>query len=355
MTAEAQLAAQIKTATGPLHIIGGGSRSIGPATGRPIFTETLTGITHYDPGALTIIARAGTPLAEVEAALAENNQILPFEPVLPGAALGRTGASTIGGVVAANASGARRISAGACRDAALGLTFIDGLGQIHRAGGRVMKNVTGYDTTRLLCGSHGTLGLITKVALKLLPAPETTLTLRAEGLDDVPAIAALTQALATPYDVSAAQHVCGGATLLRLEGFAASTKARTAALQALLPQFSLAKHDWAAARQLHGMAPEPNETLWRISTRPSHGAATGAALRTAAASRIAYDWAGGLIWAIAPKGADLRAAMPHTGHATRLDDAAAAFHPEPGPQAALSVALRQKFDPKALFNHAKMA
>ncbi len=348
------LAAQIRSATGPLNISGGGTRAIGPATGTPISTERLTGITHYDPAALTIIARAGTPLAEVEAALAENNQILPFEPILPGAALGRSGASTIGGVVAANASGARRIAAGACRDAALGLSFIDGLGQIHRAGGRVMKNVTGYDTTRLLCGSHGTLGLITEVALKLLPAPQTTLTLRAEGLEDGAAIAALTAALATPYDVSAAQHGAG-VTLLRLEGFAASVQARAAALQNLLPQFALAEHDWQAARALPRLAPAQGETLWRISTRPSFGAATGAALRAAGASRIAYDWAGGLVWAIAPDTADLRAALPHEGHATRMNRHARAFHPEPAANAALAAALRQKFDPKSLFNPARMA
>lgn len=353
MSVEA-LAAQIAAATEPLNIIGGGTRAIGPARGAPISTETLTGITHYDPGALTIIALAGTPLSEVEAVLAENSQILPFEPLLPGAALGRQGASTIGGVVAANASGARRISAGACRDLALGLSFIDGLGQFHRAGGRVMKNVTGYDTTRLLTGSHGTLGLITEVAFKVLPRPELTLTLQAEGLDDATAIAALSTAFATPHEVSAAQHISGGATHIRLEGFAASLHKRATALASILPGFALAEHDWEAARQLPGLTPAPSETLWRISVRPSHGAETGAALRAAGTTTLHYDWGGGLIWAIAPSAANMRAAMPHSGHATAMVQLAGAFHPEPAPITTLSLGLRAKFDPKHLFNPGKM-
>ena len=348
------LAAQIAAATSPLHIIGGGTRCIGPQIGTPISTEALTGITHYDPGALTIIARAGTKLAEVEAALAAKNQMLPFEPILPGAALGRSGASTIGGVVAANASGARRISAGACRDLALGLGFIDGLGQLHRAGGRVMKNVTGYDTTRLLVGSHGTLGLITEVAFKVLPLPELTLTLRAEGLDDAAAIAAMSAAFATPHEVSAAQHISGGSTAIRLEGFAATLPKRAAALAAILPGFALAEYDWQAARQLQGLRPDASQRLWRISVRPSHGAAVGAALRAAGATSIQYDWGGGLIWAIAPASVDLRAALTLPGHAQCFTNTHGAFHPEPAPQATLTAALRAKFDPKGLFNQGKM-
>jgi len=348
------LAKQIASATAPLQIMGGGTRAIGPANGTAISTASLTGITHYDPGALTIIAAAATPLAEIEAALAEKNQILPFEPICPGATLGRNGVSTIGGVVAANASGARRIAAGACRDLALGLGFIDGLGQIHRAGGRVMKNVTGYDTTRLLAGSHGTLGLITEVAFKVLPRPELTLTLQTEGLDDAAAIAALSAAFATPYEVSAAQHISGGATRIRLEGFAATLTKRADALAAILRGFMPTEYDWEQARLLTGLAPKIGETLWRVSVRPSHGAATGAALKAAGARTLHYDWGGGLLWATAPDTADLRAALTCPGHASAMVQAAGAFHPEPAPQAVLSQTLRDKFDPKHLFNQGKM-
>lgn len=342
----------------PLHITGGGTRSIGPCNGAPLSTAALQGITHYDPGALTVIARAGTPVAVLESTLAENNQMLPFEPILPGAILGRNGQSTIGGVAAANASGARRIAAGACRDLALGLTFVDGLGRVHRAGGKVMKNVTGYDTTRLLVGSHGTLGIITEVAFKVLPRAELTLTLIANGLSDGAAIAAMSAAFSTPYEVTGAMHFSRGQTILRLEGFGETLPKRASTLQAILgADFSEISdcYDWAALRRFGWLDPRDGTTFWRISVRPSDGAATAATLRAAGAVNVSFDWGGGLIWAQMPTGVDIRRHLPGLqGHATRMDDAAHAFHPENAGAAALGAALRKQFDPQGRFNQGKM-
>ncbi len=158
-------------------------------------TGGLSGISLYEPGALTIVAGAGTPLAEVQAALAGEGQHLPFEVPDMGGLLGRAGASTIGGVVAANASGPRRVQAGACRDSLIGVRFVDGIGTVVKNGGRVMKNVTGYDLVKLMAGSHGTLGVLSEVSFKVLPRPETAATVVLHGLDDAAGVAALSRAL----------------------------------------------------------------------------------------------------------------------------------------------------------------
>ena len=179
---EAELAAIITGAEGPLRIEGGGTRPIGGASnGARLSTSAMTGVELYEPGALTLVVRAGTPLDEVEATLAAEGQRLAFEPMDHRGLLGTSGTPTIGGVVAANVSGPRRIQAGACRDFLLGVRFVDGQGRIIRNGGRVMKNVTGYDLVRLMAGSYGTLGVLTEVALKVLPAPRATGTCFARG------------------------------------------------------------------------------------------------------------------------------------------------------------------------------
>ena len=176
---EASLSAAISDAAGPLQILGGGTRRIGRISGgRKLSTARLKGIVLYEPGALTLVAKTGTPVADIEKALIAENQRLAFEPMDHRILLGTQGTPTLGGVMAANVSGPRRIQVGAARDFALGVSFVDGSGQLLKNGGRVMKNVTGYDLVKLMAGSWGTLGVLSEVALKVLPVSETQATLK---------------------------------------------------------------------------------------------------------------------------------------------------------------------------------
>lgn len=351
-SSEAELAELIKTANGPLAVQGGGTRRLGPVSADALDTTGLSGITLYEPGALTLVAQAGTPLAEIEQTLGTMRQRLPFEvPDLRGL-LGRSGTSTIGGVVAANASGPRRVQAGACRDSLIGVRFVDGTGTVVKNGGRVMKNVTGIDLVKLMAGSQGRLGVLTEVAFKLLPVPEASATLVLHGLDDATAVTALSAALTSPFDVTGAAHWPGRGTFLRIEGFEASVTYRRAEVQRRLAGFGavdVASDDpWPAIRDVaafHGRAGD----VWRLSTTPSQAPALVA---RAAPRQALYDWGGGLIWLLTDPGFDLRAALgPFAGHATlvRSDSPLPVFHPETAPIAALTRGLRAKFDPRGLF------
>ncbi len=367
---EAELAAVIRTAAGPLCIAGGGSRL--PPVGRRgqvLETGGLTGITLYEPGALTLVARAGTPLAEVEAALAGERQRLAFEPADLRALLATGGIPTIGGVVATNASGPRRIQAGAARDSLIGVRFVDGTGLLVKNGGRVMKNVTGLDLARLMAGAHGTLGVMSEVAFKVLPVPEAAATLVLRSLSVAAAVAAMAAAMGAPYDVTGAAHV-DGETLLRVEGFAASVTYRAAALRSVLAGFGDAGIEagpdavaarWQRVRDVAAFAGRPGD-VWRLSVKPSD--APGVLARIGAEA-VVLDWAGGLIWALMPDGADLRArlgpgngAAPAAfhGHATLVRASADTtarlprFHPEAAAVAAIAAGLRAKFDPRGILN-----
>ncbi|MEM9198192.1 MAG: FAD-binding protein [Pseudomonadota bacterium] len=367
---EAQLAEAIRAANGPLRIAGGGTRAGwgAPSTGRRLSTPGLSGITLYEPGALTLVARAGTPLAEIEAALAAEGQILPFEPPDHAAAMGRAGTPTIGGAVAVNAAGPRRVRAGACRDALIGLRLVTGAGEIIKNGGRVMKNVTGYDLVKLMAGSFGTLGVLTEVSFKLLPAPQTVATLTLQGLDDRDAVALMAAALGTSFEVSGAAHLVTGQsreTHLRLEGLEASVAYRAEALQSALHGAGIPgaadltvtrdrdAGPWAALRDLGAFAGAAGD-LWRIAQRPSQAAEAVAALRPA---RHLLDHGGATLWALMPEGTDARALLPAIGaHATLVraaDDTRAllgAFPREADAVAALARGLRAKFDPRGILN-----
>ncbi|WP_435256422.1 FAD-binding protein [Thioclava sp. FR2] len=350
---EAELAGLIRDAERPFVIVGGGTRSIGEIEGEVLSTVALKGIELYEPGALTLVARAGTPLDEVEAALAKEGQRLPFEVPDYRKLFGRIGESTIGGVVAANASGPRRVQAGACRDSLIGIRMVTGQGEVIKNGGRVMKNVTGYDLVKLMAGSWGTLGVLTEVSFKVLPVPEAHATLVLTGLDNSAAVAAMSSALGSPFEVNGAAHIPGEGTFLRIEGFRASVSYRSEQLRK-----HLASHGnveireggglWSSIRDIgpfHGKSGD----IWRIAIRPSDAPTMAERLN---AEQVYFDWGGGLIFVLAEPGTDLRNRMgSFEGHATRIRGRGeGAFHPEPPAVAALTRGLRAKFDPRGLFN-----
>ena len=351
-TSEAELSEIIAGRNAPLWLAGGGTRIAPPPGAEVLDTTGLAGIRLYEPGSLTLVAGAGTPLAEIEAALAAENQRLAFEPPQLGALLGHAGSSTIGGVVATNASGPRRVQNGACRDALIGVRFVDGHGRAVKNGGRVMKNVTGYDLVKLMAGSHGRLGVLTEVAFKLLPAPEQTAVLRLEGLDDAGAVAAMSRALGSPYEVSGAAHLPGIGTFLRLEGFEVQVATRLKGLRAMLGgDLDDDPARFAAIRDAAPFAGQPGD-VWRLSVRPSDAPGLVA---QAGAEAAFYDWGGGLIWLRMAPGVDLRARLgAFAGHATLLrgapDPTRPRLQPEAPAIAALSGGIRRAFDPRGIFN-----
>ena len=363
---EADVCEAVLSAKEALHIVGGNTRPIGQTSAREVLSVAgMTGIELYEPGALTIVAQAGTPLSEVQAALKAENQRLPFEPVDHRGLLGTTGSSTIGGVVAANVSGPRRIQAGACRDSLIGVRFVDGHGTAVKNGGRVMKNVTGYDLVKLMAGSFGTLGVLTEVAFKVLPDVETSASLSLLGLDIAAAAQAMSEALGSPFEVSGAAHIPGQAgnaseTLLRIEGFEDSVAYRSRRLQSLLARFGDVQLEtnatttsdlWVAIRDVEPLQNKVGD-IWRISVKPTDAPAVAVAL---AGCQLMYDWGGGLIWALSPENVDLRRKLTGiSGHATRYkgesDATIPAFHPETEPLRHITDGLRSRFDPRGIFN-----
>lgn len=378
--AEASLAETVRAAFSagePLEIVGGGTRA---ALGRPtqasksLSTAGLSGISLYEPGALTVVAGAGTPLADIEAALAVESQRLPFEPMDHRGLLGSKGDPTIGAVAAMNCSGPRRIQAGAARDAMLGVRFVDGRGDVVRNGGRVMKNVTGYDLVKLMAGSWGTLGVLTEIAFKVLPAPEAAATVALSGLPDAESVAALSAALGSPYDVTGAAHLPGRKlTIVRIEGFESQIAHRGPAIAAALKEFGKAEiitgdesamlWRWVRdAEPFHGAT----DAVWRVSVKPTDGPKLVATLQAGGDFEAFYDWGGGLVWLRTPDAGDAGAASLRAqvkimgGHATLVRASAATraavdvFEPEAGPLGALTERLRAEFDPKSILNPGRM-
>jgi glycolate oxidase FAD binding subunit len=335
-----------------LEIRGGGTRGIGLPLGEVLETAGLSGVELYEPGALTLVAGAGTALSEIEAVLAAERQRLAFEVPDLRALLGRSGLSTIGGVVAANASGPRRVQVGACRDALLGVRFVDGAGRIIKNGGRVMKNVTGYDLVKLLAGSAGSLGVISEVSFKVQAVPEAEVTLMAErGLAE--GLADLRAALGSPFDISGAGWMAGRA-MIRIEGMAGSVAYRAAELRARLGGWQEAQGDWAALRDVTAFAGRAG-AVWRLAVKPSAAAGIVAALGLEAIC----DWGGGLVWLLDPEGhADVRASVAGLGAATLMrplpGQSLPAFAPEAAGVAALTAAIRAQFDPRGVFNQGMM-
>ncbi len=373
VSSEKELAEAVAAASGPLRIRGGGTRDIGrPVVGEVLSVAGLSGVELYEPGALTLVARAGTPLAEIEALLASEGQRLAFEPMDHRLLLGTEGEPTIGGVVAANVSGPRRIEAGAARDFTLGARFVDGRGRVLKNGGRVMKNVTGYDLVKLLAGSWGTLGVLTEVSLKVQAVPETEATLVARGLDLRDGVAALAKALGSPWGITGAAHLeVGGTseTRVRVEGLEMSVRYRAGALAGAgfdgweVVEGAASAELWREVRDVAPFAGD-GRVVWRLSVKPSDAPEISATLSgQGLAHRGIYDWGGGLMWlaledGVADAGAALirRQTALHDGHATlvRGPEAVRAqidvFEPQPAPVAALMRGLKHKFDPRGILN-----
>jgi glycolate oxidase FAD binding subunit len=372
-----------------LEIAGQGSkRGIGRPSQSDITLDMsgLTGVTLYEPEELVLSARAGTPIAEIERLAAEANQELAFEPADYGPLLGGpAGAGTIGGVLAANLSGPRRIKAGAARDHFLGVTAVSGRGETFKSGGRVVKNVTGYDLCKLMAGSYGTLGAMTDVTIKTLPRAETEATLLLTGLDDRRAAQAMAEAMGSSCEVSGAAHLPAQAmgnmqglfggkavTLMRLEGVAPSVTHRMNMLAGLLKAYGLAETlgaetsrvVWRAIRDVLPLTGD-ERPIWRVSTAPMSGAAIAAAVKEA--DGVCFlDWGGGLVWiALAPSddagSALIRRAVAETGgHATLIRAPAAirakvaVFDPQSEGVAALTRRVKDSFDPKGVLNPGRM-
>jgi glycolate oxidase FAD binding subunit len=380
----------------PLELVGAGTKR---GFGRPVQAghvldlSDLAGITLYEPEELVLGARAGTTMAEIEAALTAKRQMLAFEPPDLGLLYGgAAGQATLGGVLACNLAGPRRIKAGAARDHFLGFHGVSGRGEAFKAGGRVVKNVTGYDVAKLMAGSFGTLAALTEVTVKVLPAPEKTRTVLLFGLADNAAIEALTLALQSAHDVSGAAHLpagiadlssvgrvaeAGGAvTAIRLEGTPDSVAYRCAALRQELSGLAAAQDElhsmnsgqlWRELRDAAYFAGDQQAVIWRISVPPAAGAKVAAALADAGLPFLHfYDWGGGLIWlATLPEddaGAKtIRGAIAEIGgHATLLRGpaplrvAVPPFQPQPPDLAALSRRIKEAFDPEGILNPGRM-
>jgi len=362
-----------------LDVRGGGSKL---QLGKPMTCDQvldlsgLSGVVDYAPEELVVTLRAGTPLREVEALLAQRNQMLAFEPPDLGPLLGRAaGEGTLVGTLMGNFAGPRRLSAGAARDHLLGFSGVNGRGEAFKSGGRVMKNVTGYDLSKLLAGSWGTLAVLDQVSVKVLPATDQTATLLLKGLNDGTAVKAMCAAVGSPHDVSGAAHV-RGTTALRVEGVAPSVEARVKGLRELLAETAAAMEEldtlasrafWREVRDAAPLDAGADWIVWRLSCPPSEGPAIVSRIRTHQPElKVLYDWSGGLVWLALPPSADadhatVRAALGATGgHATliRAPEAVRAavpvFQPQSPALTALAQRVKESFDPKGLFNPGRM-
>lgn len=374
----------------PLEIVSGGTKR---GYGRPVEAAALvdvsglSGISLYEPEELVMTARPGTPLAEIEKTLHANNQELAFEPADYSKIYGKRGGSaTLGGILAGNISGPRRIKAGAARDHFLGLRAVSGRGEIFKAGGRVVKNVTGYDLCKILCGSWGTLAILTEVTVKVLPAGQRILTVIVSGLSDSDATNAMAAAMGSSFEVSGAAYIPadvsiksatdGAIAAIRVEGTGPSVSYRAAGLAEMLKPAGDCRIEktgdsrafWRSVRDAEFFTEHRDRPLWRVSVAPMSGPDVVATLRGQADIRAVYDWAGGLVWIEfsseagddAGAGIVRDAVRPHGGHATlvRADDGVRRktdiFHPQDAALAGVTSRLKDGFDPERILNPGRM-
>ena len=380
----------------PLAVKGQGSKE---GFGRAVEADCrldlsgLTGIGCYEPNELFMTAGAATTLAEIEAALRQNNQQMAFEPADLGILLGGEGdAGTIGGAIACNLAGPRRIKVGAARDHFLGFNAVSGRGETFKSGGTVVKNVTGFDLSKLIAGSFGTLAVMTEVTFKVLPAPEKTRTVLVLGLSDQDAMKAMAKALGSSHEVSGAAHLPEAAakgskvshvagtgrsvTAFRVEGPGPSVEHRCRALTALLgggasveelhsENSALLWREICDVRLLDGDG-ENGRQVWRLSVPPMNGAGVAEQLTAVTGASVFYDWGGGLIWLTMDATPDAghetvrRAVEAAGGHATLVRAGAdvrnrvPVFEPQTGALREITARIKEGFDPKGILNPGRM-
>ncbi|SDC84547.1 FAD-binding protein [Belnapia rosea] len=371
---EAGVAAAVAAAAAagePLAIEGRGTKRalLRPVqAARTLSLRNLSGITLYRPQELILSAWAGTPLPEIEAALAERGQQVVAEPPDLSAMFGASEAATLGGLVATNLSGPRRISAGAMRDHVMGIRAVNGMGDVFRSGGRVLKNVTGLDLCKLLTGAHGTLGVITEVTLKVLPATEACGTVMVTVPDLATGVRVLSAGLGSPYGVSGAALLPGPAprALLRIEEFAESVHYRCGRLREALARYGEVRQVegeesrslWRAVRDAEPLAAAPDEAVWRVSVQPTAGPGIVVA---AGLPKFLLDWGGGLVWLAGPATEDAHERVMQVARAAGgsftlfrapepLRAAVAVMPEEPQALAAIGARVRQVMDPRGILN-----
>jgi glycolate oxidase FAD binding subunit len=378
----------------PLEVVASGSKR---SLGRPVKTQhvldvsQIAGIVNYEAAELVLTARAATPLASIHAALRAKRQMLAFEPPDWSGLMGSNAEPTLGGALACNLAGPRRVRAGAPRDFFLGFSAVNGVGEIWKAGGKVVKNVTGYDMMKLMAGSFGTLSVLTEVTLKVTPRPEAECTILLHALADDVAVAAMAKALNTPFEVSSVAHLpataarrllapdvaggLGAATAIRLEGPAPSVAYRADAIEGLFGHGARLTDTasagfWEEVGEVHRLLPPDGRVLWRLCPTPSFASVVVNDVRTRLKSAEAFfDWGGGLVWLsldAEEAGSDagaavIRAAMkPHGGHSTLVvapeatRERIAVFEPFDDPLRELTARIKTGFDPSNVLNPGRM-
>ena len=366
----------------PLEIVAGGSKR---GLGRPLQTphvldlNRLSGVREYQPSELVLTAGAATPLDEIEALLDENRQMLAFEPPDWRALLGAGGTRpTLGGTLACNLAGSRRVKAGAARDHFLGFRGVSGRGEIFKAGGKVVKNVTGYDLCKLMAGSYGTLAVLEEVSVKVLPHPEAVATVLFRDITPALATATMAAVLGSPHEVSGAAYIPAGLALpigvaVRVEGPAPSVVHRRDALirefgdagavEVLDDAASIAL--WRSVGAATPLAGFDGRAVWRVSVAPSRGAGLAETVARRVDAAWFLDWGGGLVWLAVPEADDggaavIRAAVGGDGHATLVKGSSGlrrqvpVFEPQPASLATLTRRVKEGFDPRHILNPGRM-
>ena len=362
---EKQLAEAVRSAKAPFEVLGLGTKR---ALGRPVEAQKLDlsafkGVIAYEPEELILECGAATKLSEIEKLLANKNQMLAFEPPDFSKLLGSSHAGSVGGALACNLAGPRRLKAGAARDHILGVTGVNGQGELIRAGARVVKNVTGYDVPRLVAGSFGTLMAFTSVIFKVLPKPETEQTLRFVASSLADSISLMSKAMQSNAEISSAAFMPAGIVYLRLEGIAASVTYRKSQLQSVLCvaeevfDFEESQNIWRNLGMVAPLTVLNDVEIWRVVLPQTDAPAFLAALPFE--HKYFLDWAGSVIWLAVKPGTNVRMHLK-SGVATlyrgdeKMRTKAEVFHPQAPALAALSARVKSAFDPKGLLNPGKM-